>query len=149
MRASPLFILFSFFTSMVLISTSIPQPAITPASDKKKKERAIGTAWQEAVQHVYIASVDAASQQRTCEKPKETQPTPPVQPQPEPLPIAHPEPAEPSPQEIEALLANLHHIINSIDEEDDAYIYYDDASEDVEIPMNFTEFMQALHGNQN
>jgi len=115
-----------------------------------KKERFIGSAWQQAIQHVYIASSDVTTQPRPTEKPKETPPQTPIQQRPEPIPEQAPTPEQPSPEEMEMFLANLQHVLTSLEEDDtvdEAYIYYDDASDDSDVPMNFNEFMHALHGN--
>ena len=142
-----------FFISVIMFSGILcPNTSVTQKIDSsfKKKERFIGSAWQQALQHVYIASSDVTTQPRPIEKPKETPPQPPIQQRPEPIPEQAPTPEQPSPEEMEMFLANLQHVLTSLEEDDtvdEAYIYYDDASDDSDVPMNFNEFMHALHGN--
>jgi len=117
-----------------------------------KKPRTIGSAWQQAIRHVYIPTSNmpvTGSQEQKSQEPVDHTPTP----EPEPIPeysevydqsCSQQTLRQPSPEEMQHIFANLQAVLNSIDDEeygdeDDAF-FYDSQNDDLE----YENFMQTL-----
>jgi hypothetical protein len=146
-----------FLWTLGLASSAAPLAPLTVTHTKVtqpvKKRKIIGTAWQQAIQNVYIPSSDAVTKPgNTVENQKDPAPQHTAKPAPQPISPPEQTSQKPSPEEMEMILAGLRHVFTSLDEEDDmddAYLYYDDAQDDSNIPMNFSQFMHAINTVDN
>ena len=112
-----------------------------------KKERILGSAWQQAVMHVYIPSAtekDAPDKQNTIHQknqafPEHQSPQAPAPAQQKPEAVTYRPPVaqapQPSPAEMQAFLSNLEAVFNSMDDDDDLFFYSDeDFDSDADFP---------------
>lgn len=138
------FLLFLFLLTPQVVSPRTA-PSLTPMDEThlqqtapEKKTRRIGSAWQEAIQHVYIPSAsdtnasntaNAHAEQKTVTQPTSYVATPaPSQPKPDAVSYHQPEQnfPKPSPEEMQQMLAHLEMVFNDIDDDDDLFFYSDD-----------------------
>jgi|GEM_PF-6454528 len=146
-----------FLWTLSLAPSAAPLAPLTATHNKVtqpiKKKKIIGTAWQQAIQNVYIPSSDTTTKPgHIIDNQKDPAPQQTAKPSPQPISPPQQTPQKPSPEEMEIILANLQHVLTSLDEEDDmdnAYLYYDDAQDDSNIPMNFSQFMHAINTVDN